>query len=114
MSKQQEFLKQFEEIVLLAVKCLEGEAYGSTIRQKVSWAQERDVGVGAIYATLDRLERKGYIRSWEGEGTKERGGRRKRHFQVEKAGLQALIYMRRVRSNLTAGLNLDSAGLLSY
>ncbi len=56
-------LGHFEEIVLLATWRLAGQGYGTTIREEVSAATGRDVSIGALYATLDRLERKGFINS---------------------------------------------------
>ncbi|MDQ3820984.1 MAG: PadR family transcriptional regulator [Acidobacteriota bacterium] len=102
---KKDYLGSFEEIVLLAVLSLGAEAYGMRIRQKVAEATERDVSIGAIYATLDRLERKGYIKSWQGEATKERGGRAKRYFKVEGAGQQALNDTSAARNKLTVGLD---------
>jgi PadR family transcriptional regulator PadR len=106
MKKSKEYLGHFEEIVLLAILQLGAGAYGAKIRQKVSEATERDVSIGAIYATLDRIERKGFIASWQGEATPERGGRAKRYFKVKGAGMQALNDTNARRNKLTAGLDL--------
>jgi PadR family transcriptional regulator, regulatory protein PadR len=106
MKEPKEYLGHFEEIVLLAILQLKEDAYGAKIRQKVSEATERDVSIGAIYATLDRVERKGFISSWQGEATPERGGRAKRYFRVEGAGMQALNDTNARRNKLTAGLDL--------
>ncbi|HEX8774909.1 MAG TPA: helix-turn-helix transcriptional regulator [Pyrinomonadaceae bacterium] len=106
MKEPKEYLGHFEEIVLLAILQLKEDAYGAKIRQKVSEATERDVSIGAIYATLDRVERKGFISSWQGESTPERGGRAKRYFRVEGAGMQALNDTNARRNKLTAGLDL--------
>lgn len=105
MSESKDYLGNFEEIVLLAIMKLGSEAYGAKIRQKISEATERDVSIGAVYATLDRLERKGYISSWQGEATPERGGRAKRYFQVKGAGVLALNNTNAARSRLTVGLD---------
>jgi PadR family transcriptional regulator, regulatory protein PadR len=104
MSDQKDSLGNFEEIVLLAVHKLGENAYGAKIRQTVAEATERDVSIGAIYATLDRLERKGYLKSWQGEATPERGGRAKRYFKVEGAGLEMLNHTNAARLRLTEGL----------
>jgi len=97
------YLGSFEEVVLLAV-CQLGEiAYGAKIRQAVAAAIGRDVSIGAVYATLDRLERKLYLKSWQGEATPERGGRAKRYFKVEGAGVRALHDTAAARNRLTAG-----------
>ncbi|MGB8510438.1 MAG: helix-turn-helix transcriptional regulator [Pyrinomonadaceae bacterium] len=106
MSEQKDYLGHFEEIVLLAVLRLGENAYGAKIRQMVAEATERDVSIGAVYATLDRIERKGYIKSWQGEATPERGGRAKRYFEVQGAGERALNNTNEVRNRLAKGLDL--------
>ena len=108
MKEPKEYLGHFEEIVLLAILQLKEDAYGAKIRQKVSEATERDVSIGAIYATLDRLERKGFISSWQGEATPVRGGRAKRYFRVEGAGMQAINDTWATRNRLAVGLELDA------
>lgn len=105
MSEPKDYLGNFEEIVLMAVLRLRENAYGAKIRQTVAEAAKRDVSIGAVYATLDRLERKGYLKSWQGEATPERGGRAKRYFRVEGAGVQALNDTAAARSRLAEGLD---------
>jgi PadR family transcriptional regulator, regulatory protein PadR len=95
-----ERLGAFEELVLLAVTSLKGEGYGVTIQEELESGTGDAVSVGAVYATLDRLERKGLVASRVGGATRERGGRRKRFFRVTAAGLRALTAMRRVRSRI--------------
>lgn len=111
MGEQKDYLGHFEEIVLLAVLRLAENAYGAKIRQTVAEALEKDVSIGAIYATLDRLERKGYLKSWQGEATPERGGRAKRYFKVVGAGVQALNDTAAARTRLSASFDfgLDTA-----
>jgi PadR family transcriptional regulator PadR len=100
-------LGSFEEFVLFATLRLGENAYGVKIRQTVEEATERAVSIGAIYATLDRLERKGFVSSWQGEATPERGGRAKRYFRVEGAGVQALNDTLAARNRLMEGVDLD-------
>ena len=88
--KKKDTLGGFEEIVLLAVMRLGEESYGVTIRREIEERTGRDVSLGAIYPTLDRLEEKGYVASWKGASTGERGGRARRHFRLEVSGLEAL------------------------
>lgn len=90
-------LGEFEELVLLAVYGLAGDAYGVPLQERLSELLRRTVSIGAVYAALDRLERKGHVRSWTGGATSERGGRRKRFFEITAAGKAALKQMRRVR-----------------
>src|SRR5215475_10134447 len=84
-------LGQFEQLVLTAVLSLGDNAYGVTIHAKIEeLAKPRLVKLGAVYATLDRLEDKRLIASWLSEPTKERGGRSRRHYRLEKPGEEAL------------------------
>lgn len=91
---------EFEELVLLAAFSSDGEAYGVSLQEKLEELLERTVSIGAVYAALDRLERKGYVTSWVGEATSERGGRRKRLFAVSPAGVATLKRVRRVRERI--------------
>jgi DNA-binding PadR family transcriptional regulator len=84
-------LGQFEQLVLTAILSLGDNAYGVTIRTAVGeLAAPRNVSLGAVYATLDRLEEKKLITSWLSDPTPERGGRSKRHYRLEPAGERAL------------------------
>lgn len=85
-------LGEFEQLVLLAVMRLEGEAYAVPIRQEIENRTSRSVARGALYVTLDRLEEKGYLKSWLADATAERGGRAKRFYEVKPAGAKALEY----------------------
>ena len=77
-------------VVLLAI-LQEGEgAYGVTIKKQIEARTRRELSRGSIYITLERLERKGYVRSWMGDPTAVRGGRAKRFFRLEPIGVQAL------------------------
>jgi PadR family transcriptional regulator, regulatory protein PadR len=101
-----DFLGEFEHIVLLALLRLEDRAYGVTVRQEIELRTDREVSIGAVYATLDRLERKGYVSSHRGEPTPERGGRSKRFFRVTGVGLKAVGRTHRVIQSMTEGLGL--------
>ena len=90
----------FEELVLLATASLRGAGYGVTIQEAIEAETGQTVAVGAVYATLDRLERKGLVTSREGSPTRERGGRRTRLFRVSAAGMRALSEMQRIRGAL--------------
>ena len=82
---------QFEQLVMTAILALAENAYGVTIHRQVeTLARQRSVSLGAVYATLDRLEDKGLIVSWLSDPTPERGGRSKRHYRLEKLGERAL------------------------
>jgi PadR family transcriptional regulator, regulatory protein PadR len=100
------FLGEFEHLVLLALMRLGDEAYGVTVRQEIESRAGREVSVGAIYATLDRLESKGLVSSWAGEPTTERGGRAKRHFEVTARGIAAVNRAQAALQRMTDGLPL--------
>jgi DNA-binding PadR family transcriptional regulator len=80
----------FEQAVLLAVIRLEGEAYGRAILNDVQERLQRPVSVGAVQATLSRLERKGLLKSSLGSGTEIRAGRPRRFYRIGPAGQRAL------------------------
>ncbi len=82
---------QFEQIVMTAILRCGRNAYGVTIHAAVQdLSGGKSVALGAVYATLDRLEDKGFISSWLSDPTPERGGRSKRHFRLEKDGERVL------------------------
>jgi DNA-binding PadR family transcriptional regulator len=81
---------EFELAVLCAILNLQGHGYAINIADKVEELLGRQVSLGAIYATTDRLERKGLVKSELGVATAERGGKPKRHYEIEEAGRRAL------------------------
>jgi len=85
-------LGDFEQLVLLGVRHLELQesAYGAAIRQEIHARSGRDVSINAVYTTLDRLESKGLLRSWVGDPTPQRGGRRRKFYALRPAGVAAL------------------------
>ena len=95
-----ERLGEFEELVLLCVRQLGEDAHGVAIQELLAQTTSRDATLGAIYAALDRAQRKGLADSWLGEPTAVRGGRAKRHYRVSEAGEDALRESRRVRELL--------------
>lgn len=103
-----EFLGEFEQVVLLAVARLQGKGYGVTVRQEIERRAGRDVSVGSVYSTLARLEEKGMVTSWEGEPKPRRGGRARKHFRVEPAGVRALEASREMMDSMWSGLELDA------
>jgi len=90
--------------VLLALLRLGHEAYGVSVRQEIDGRTGRDVSIGAVYATLDRLEAKGLVRSRAGEATAERGGRAKKHFHVTPKGVAAINRTHEALRRMTADL----------
>lgn len=94
------YLGEFEEIVLLMVAILNGEAYGVTISKEIEQQTDRKVTFGTVHNTLIRLEEKGFVSSRLGGATSERGGRRKRIFVVTALGTKALHEIQQVRNDL--------------
>ena len=83
-------LGEFEEVVLLTVAILNGEAYGVAIIDEMEKRLNRNVSIGALQTVLRRLEKKGLLTSVFGEATKIRGGKRKRFFSVTQNGQKVI------------------------
>jgi PadR family transcriptional regulator len=83
-------LGEFEQIVLLTLLRLGSEAYGAAVQAEIESHGGRAVSVSAVYTTLDRLEVKGLVRSRIGEPTPQRGGKRKKYYEITPVGSRAL------------------------
>lgn len=94
----QKTLGEFEEVVLLIVAILKGNAYSVGIIKEIDERLNRNVRLGAIQTVLKRLENKGLLKSEFGDATNERGGKRKRLFEVTAEG-QKIIDQTRVQRN---------------
>ncbi len=94
------YIGEFEELVLLAVASLDDNAYGVTIKEVIEKRTDRSISIGALHSTITRLEEKGFLKSWLGEPTQERGGRRKRHFEITQQGKVALHEIKSLRDEL--------------
>src|ERR1700682_3071416 len=99
-----DYLGEFEHLIVLALLRLEDRAYGVTVRQEIEFRARREVSIGAVYATLDRLETKGYVKSRYGDPTPERGGRSKRFFRVTAQGIAAVNRTQRALRSMNEGL----------
>src|SRR5262245_33185126 len=97
-------LGDLEQLVLLALVRLGREAYGIPVRDEIAARTGREPDLGAVYSSLTRLEEKGLITSRLGEPTAERGGRRKKHFELSPAGKAALASTIRGLRSMTSGL----------
>lgn len=97
-------LGDFEHLVMLALLRLGPDAYGANVRRDIEERSGRRVSISAVYTTLERLEHKGLLRSWVGEPTPERGGRRRRHFELTAAGARALKATHKAYAGMVAGL----------
>ncbi len=94
------YLGEFEELVLLTVAVLEGQAYGVTIAAELKQRTSRTISLSGVHIALYRLEDKGFVCSELGGATAARGGRRKRLFTVTALGKRTLAEMRQVRNDL--------------
>jgi PadR family transcriptional regulator PadR len=99
-------LGEFEQIVLLALIRLGDDAYGMTVRREIEDRTGRNASIGAVYATLDRLERKGLLKSAIGVPTPERGGRAKRIFVITASGRKALQSAQQAFAKMREGVDL--------
>ena len=99
-------LGEFEQVVLLSVLRLGEGAYGVPIREEIEQRAKRKITIGALYATLNRLEAKGYLSSWFADPTPRRGGRSRRYFRLLPAGERALAEYRTMLDRIWSGVRL--------
>jgi DNA-binding PadR family transcriptional regulator len=97
-------LGEFEEIVLLTVGVLHGNAYGVTIKGEIEGRLDREVAIGALQVTLRRLESKGFLKSKQGDTNEARRGRPKLFFEMTAYGKKALEYSKESRDELWKAL----------
>jgi PadR family transcriptional regulator, regulatory protein PadR len=93
-------LGEFEELVLLAVCILDGDAYGISVKREIEKHASRNILLGAVHITLYRLQDKGLLKSQLGGNTEKRGDRRKRLFRVTKTGMNYLRAAQEVRQKM--------------
>ncbi|MFT4738093.1 MAG: PadR family transcriptional regulator PadR [Cyclobacteriaceae bacterium] len=101
------YLGEFEELVLLTIANLGKEAYGLALLRDINERAKRNLSIGAMHSTLTRLEEKGHITSYLGEPTHERGGRRKRFFELTANAITALNDMKSLRDELWANTKVS-------
>jgi len=108
-----DYIGEFEELVLLAILKLAPDAYGTTIIEALGDAG-RKTSIGALYATLSRLEQKGLISSWMADPTAERGGRAKKYLKVTANGDAAVRAAHKSRRRLAPsfGYDYESEGVI--
>jgi PadR family transcriptional regulator PadR len=100
------YLGDLEEIVLLAVARCEPHAYGMRIRQEIEAQSGRSVAIGAVYASLERLEDKGYLKPARAPADSNPDPRARRFFTVTVAGARAAEDTAALRDRLWHGLRL--------
>ena len=99
---------RIEELILLAVWRLRGDAYGVSVQLLVEEILGHDVSAGTVYVPLTRLTKRGYLRSSEGQPTGVRGGRRKRFYELTSKGVSALSAAKAVHDNAWSGVSMDA------
>ena len=99
-------LGELELLVMLALLRLGDDAYGVSIRQEIERRSGHDVAIGAVYATLTRLEEKRFVKTWLSDPLPIRGGRARKHWQLTALGERAL----KSAATSLAGM-LDGLGL---
>jgi len=105
MAGRQAYLGEFEQVVLLAVARLGAEAYGMKLRAEIAARAGRNASIGAVYATLDRLVDKGYLRAKD----ENAAGRARRFFTLTSVGIKALEAARELQTRMWAGIDLRKA-----
>jgi PadR family transcriptional regulator, regulatory protein PadR len=100
------YLGDFEHLVLLAVMRLADAGYGLAIRDEIVQHTARDVSTGAVYTTLDRLERKGFVRSTVEQGTLARDNRIRRRYEITPAGRETVGAAQRDIRAMSRGLTI--------
>jgi len=93
-------LGEFEELVLLVVASLQNEGYGVTIHESLMLALSKNINISAVHMALRRLEEKDFVKSGFGGITEDRGGRRKRYYEITAAGKRALDKQYELRVSL--------------
>lgn len=93
-------LGELEELVLMIVAILNDEAYGVKVMDEIQNQIGRKVNISAVHTVLDRLEKKEFVSSYMGGASSERGGRRKRLFQITAEGSKAITYIHETRNGL--------------
>lgn len=94
------YLGELEELVLLTVAALGVDAYGVAIQKEIELRCNREISIGALHSTISRLEDKGFLKSWLGGATAERGGRSKRFYELTPSGKKALAETKSLRDEL--------------
>ncbi len=99
-------LGEFEQLVMLALLRLKDDAYGMRVRREIQSRTERSVSIGSVYATLQRLERKGYVRSSVSDPEPVPGGRARKFFLVTREGGEALLRTQESLQRMSAGMSI--------
>jgi DNA-binding PadR family transcriptional regulator len=102
-------LGEFEYVLIAAAARLADDAYGAAIRKEIEESTGRACSIGALYTTLDRLEEKGFVKTWMGDPTPQRGGRPKRMVRVTAKGVMAAEAFYNAVARVTRGASWERA-----
>ena len=105
-----DFVGEFELYVMLALAQLGDDAYGVTIRREIEARTGRIVAIGAVYATVARLDEKGLVRFRVSDPQPVQGGRARKFFSLTGAGARALRHSTAMLGRMMAGLSPDLRG----
>ena len=105
------YLGEFELQVMLTIIRLGEDAYGVPIAREIERQTGRSVAFGTVYATLERLQNKGFVCSNLGDATPERGGRAKRYFRASATGLRTVRKTKQSLIRLWHGLRELEGGV---
>jgi PadR family transcriptional regulator, regulatory protein PadR len=105
------YLGEFELLVMLTLIRLGDDAYGVPISREIEQQTGRSVAFGTVYATLERLQQKGFVSSNLGDATPERGGRAKRYFRATSTGLRTVRETKQSLIRLWHGLRELEGGV---
>ena len=101
-------LGEFEYLMITAAAGLGDKAYGAAIREEIEQTTGRKCSIGALYTTIERLEKKGLLTTWMGEATAERGGRSKRMVKVNPEGVQAATSFYNTIARMSRGVSWET------
>ncbi len=101
-------LGEFEYLLLTAAARLGENAYGAAIREEIEQATGKACSIGALYTTLDRLEAKGFVKTWMGEATAQRGGRAKRMVRVSAKGIEEAAAFYNAVTRVSRGVSWEA------
>lgn len=102
------YLGEFQELVLLSVLVLGQNAYGVSVQEEINTRTGRSISRGALHSALTRLEDKGFIKSAFGEASPERGGRRKKFYELTNGGQKALDEAKAIREDFYSSIQLSN------
>ena len=114
MANKSAYLGEFEYVVLLAIHSLGSNAYGVTIKERMHQTIGREVSIGGLYITTERLQKKGLLRSYKSGATQMRGGKAKRFFQLTPQGIEQVRLTKRNFDAMwdTAAVRCDLLGAI--